>query len=132
MTGMTMPHQTWYGAAAGYLGMWLAMMVPMMLPSLVTMLARYRRSRRGAARGGRAPAPLRVARAAGWPRAARGRHRTWMATRTVGGGLGGESGGGGVSDGGRAAAVCGGAGGGGTGPNLSVSSSAVTGVYSKS
>ena len=47
MTGMSMP-QTWYGAAAGYLGMWLAMMVPMMAPSLVPMLSRYRRSVRGA------------------------------------------------------------------------------------
>jgi predicted metal-binding membrane protein len=44
MTGMSMPQQTWYGAAAGYLGMWMAMMVPMMLPSLVRMLSRYRRS----------------------------------------------------------------------------------------
>ena len=48
MTGMTMPQQTWYGAAAGYLGMWMTMMVPMMLPSLVPMLSRYRRSVRGA------------------------------------------------------------------------------------
>jgi predicted metal-binding membrane protein len=48
MTGMTMPQQTWYGAAAGYLGMWMAMMLPMMLPSLVPMLSRYRRSVRGA------------------------------------------------------------------------------------
>ena len=48
MTGMTMPQQTWYGAAAGYLGMWMAMMVPMMLPALVPMLSRYRRSVRGA------------------------------------------------------------------------------------
>jgi predicted metal-binding membrane protein len=48
MTGMTMPQQTWYGAAAGYVGMWMAMMVPMMLPSLVPMLSRYRRSVRGA------------------------------------------------------------------------------------
>ena len=48
MTGMTMSQQTWYGAAAGYLGMWMAMMVPMMLPSLVPMLSRYRRSVRGA------------------------------------------------------------------------------------
>jgi predicted metal-binding membrane protein len=48
MTGMTMPQQTWYGAAAGYLGMWMAMMVPMMLPSLVSILSRYRRSVRGA------------------------------------------------------------------------------------
>lgn len=48
MPGMTIPQQTWCGAAAGYLGMWLAMMVPMMAPSLVPMLARYRRSVRGA------------------------------------------------------------------------------------
>ena len=48
MTGMAMAHQTWYGAAAGYLGMWMAMMVPMMLPSVVPMLSRYRRSVRGA------------------------------------------------------------------------------------
>ena len=47
MTGMRMPQDEWYGAAAGYLGMWTAMMVPMMLPSLVPMLARYRRSVRG-------------------------------------------------------------------------------------
>ena len=43
-----MPQQTWCGAAAGYLRMWLAMMVPMMAPSLVPTLARYRRSVRGA------------------------------------------------------------------------------------
>jgi predicted metal-binding membrane protein len=49
MTGMTMPQQTWYGAATGYLGMWMAVMVPMMLPSLIPMLSRYRRSVRGAA-----------------------------------------------------------------------------------
>jgi predicted metal-binding membrane protein len=48
MTGMTMPQPTWCGAAAGYLGMWMAMMVPMMLPALVPMLLRYRRSVRGA------------------------------------------------------------------------------------
>ena len=48
MTGMSMPQQTWYGAAAGYLGMWMAMMVPMMLPSVVPRLSRYRRSVRGA------------------------------------------------------------------------------------
>jgi predicted metal-binding membrane protein len=47
MAGMTMPQQTWYGAAAGYLGMWMAVMVPMMLPALVPMLSRYRRSVRG-------------------------------------------------------------------------------------
>ena len=48
MTGMSMPRQEWYVAAAGYLGMWMAMMVPMMLPSLVPMVSRYRRSVRGA------------------------------------------------------------------------------------
>jgi predicted metal-binding membrane protein len=48
MTGMAMPPQTWYGAAAGFLGMWMAMMVPMLLPSLVPMLSRYRRSVPGA------------------------------------------------------------------------------------
>ncbi len=46
MTGMT--HQAWHAGAAAYLGMWMAMMVPMMLPSLFPMLARYRRSVRGA------------------------------------------------------------------------------------
>lgn len=43
-----MPQQTWYGAAAGYLGMWMAIMVPMMLPSLTPTLSRYSRSVRGA------------------------------------------------------------------------------------
>jgi predicted metal-binding membrane protein len=47
MTGMSMPQPTWYGAAGGDLGMWMAMMVPMMLPSLVPMLSQYRRSVRG-------------------------------------------------------------------------------------
>jgi len=43
-----MHQQSWYGAAPGYLGMWMAMMVPMMLPPLIPMLSRYRRSVRGA------------------------------------------------------------------------------------
>jgi predicted metal-binding membrane protein len=47
MPGMSMAHESWYHAAAGYLGMWMAMMLPMMLPSLIPMLARYRRSLRG-------------------------------------------------------------------------------------
>jgi len=34
--------QTWPGAAASFLGMWVVMMVAMMLPSLVPMLSRYR------------------------------------------------------------------------------------------
>ena len=42
MTWMRMPGQTWPGAAASFLGMWIVMMVAMMLPSLVPMLWRYR------------------------------------------------------------------------------------------
>jgi predicted metal-binding membrane protein len=45
---MSMPQQTWFGAWAWFLGMWMAMTVPMMLPSLIPMLSRYRRSVRGA------------------------------------------------------------------------------------
>jgi predicted metal-binding membrane protein len=40
---MRMPGQTWLGAAASFIGMWVVMMVAMMLPSLVPMLWRYRR-----------------------------------------------------------------------------------------
>src|SRR5262245_20298584 len=42
MAWMRMPGQTWVGAAASFLGMWLVMMVAMMLPSLAPMLLRYR------------------------------------------------------------------------------------------
>ena len=42
MAWMPMPDQTWLGAAASFLGMWVVMMVAMMLPSLVPMLGRYR------------------------------------------------------------------------------------------
>ena len=42
MAWMRMPGQTWPGAAAAFLGMWVVMMVAMMLPSLVPMLRRYR------------------------------------------------------------------------------------------
>jgi predicted metal-binding membrane protein len=42
MTWMRMAGQTWAGAAASLLGMWIVMMVAMMLPSLVPMLWRYR------------------------------------------------------------------------------------------
>jgi predicted metal-binding membrane protein len=42
MMWMRMPGQTWPGAAASFLGMWVVMMVAMMLPSLVPMLWRYR------------------------------------------------------------------------------------------
>jgi len=44
MAWMRMPEQTWPGAAASFLGMWVVMMVAMMLPSLVPMLWRYRRA----------------------------------------------------------------------------------------
>lgn len=42
MAWMRMPGQTWPGAAASFLGMWVVMMVAMMLPSLVPTLQRYR------------------------------------------------------------------------------------------
>ncbi|HEY1460552.1 MAG TPA: DUF2182 domain-containing protein [Casimicrobiaceae bacterium] len=42
MAWMRMPGQTWPGAAASFLGMWIVMMVAMMLPSLMPMLWRYR------------------------------------------------------------------------------------------
>ncbi len=48
MAWMRMPGQTWAGAAASFLGMWVAMMVAMMLPSLVPMLRRYRQAVGGA------------------------------------------------------------------------------------
>ena len=41
---MPMTGQTWPGAAASFLGMWVVMMVAMMLPSLVPMLWRYRQA----------------------------------------------------------------------------------------
>src|SRR5712671_8239209 len=44
MAWMRMPGQTWAGAAATFLGMWILMMVAMMLPSLVPMLVRYRQA----------------------------------------------------------------------------------------
>jgi predicted metal-binding membrane protein len=39
---MRMPGQTWAGAAASFLMMWIVMMAAMMLPSLVPLLVRYR------------------------------------------------------------------------------------------
>jgi predicted metal-binding membrane protein len=41
MTWMRMPGQTWLGAAASFLGMWVVMMVAMMLPSVAPMLWNY-------------------------------------------------------------------------------------------
>jgi len=44
MAWTRMPGQTWPGAAASFLCMWIVMMVAMMLPSLVPMLWRYRQA----------------------------------------------------------------------------------------
>lgn len=44
MTWMRMPGQSWPGAAASFVGMWVVMTVAMMLPSLVPTLWRYRRA----------------------------------------------------------------------------------------
>src|SRR2546423_9729511 len=44
MAWMRMPGQTWPGASASFIGMWVVMMVAMMLPSLVPMLLRYRQA----------------------------------------------------------------------------------------
>ncbi len=44
MAWMPMCGQTWPGAAASFLGMWVVMMVAMMLPSLLPMLWRYRQA----------------------------------------------------------------------------------------
>jgi predicted metal-binding membrane protein len=41
MTWMRMPGQTWPGAAASFLAMWIVMMAAMMLPSFVPLLWRY-------------------------------------------------------------------------------------------
>jgi predicted metal-binding membrane protein len=55
MVWMRMPGQTWPGAAASFLGMWIVMMMAMMLPSLIPMLWRYRQAigRTGETRLGR-------------------------------------------------------------------------------
>jgi predicted metal-binding membrane protein len=55
MAWMRMPGQTWPGAAASFLAMWVVMMAAMMLPSLVPMLWRYRQAvgRTGETRLGR-------------------------------------------------------------------------------
>ena len=62
MAWMRMPGQTWPGAAASFVGMWVVMMVAMMLPSLVPMLWRYRQAlgRTGEPRLGRLTALVGV------------------------------------------------------------------------
>lgn len=49
MTWMRMPGQSWPGAVALFLGMWIVMMVAMMLPALAPALARYRNANRSQA-----------------------------------------------------------------------------------
>ena len=44
MVWMPMHGQTWPGAAASFIGMWIVMMIAMMLPSLVPRLWRYRQA----------------------------------------------------------------------------------------
>jgi len=44
MAWMRMPGQSWSGAAATFIGMWIVMMIAMMLPALVPVLARYRQA----------------------------------------------------------------------------------------
>ncbi|HXI58814.1 MAG TPA: DUF2182 domain-containing protein [Polyangia bacterium] len=51
MAWMRMPGQTWPGAAASFLGMWIVMMVAMMLLSLLPMLWRYRQAVAGCSDG---------------------------------------------------------------------------------
>ncbi len=75
MAWMRMPGQTWPGAAASFLGMWVVMMVAMMLPSLLPMLRRYRAAVGGAGAVTSRPADRRRGRSAtsssgrcsGWP-----------------------------------------------------------------
>ena len=75
MAWMRMPGQTWPGAAASFLGMWIVMMVAMMLPSLVPMLWRYRQA------VGRTAASARAA--ASCTEAPRGPGETRMGRLTV-------------------------------------------------
>jgi predicted metal-binding membrane protein len=62
MAWARMPGQTWPGAAASFLAMWVMMMIAMMLPSLVPILWRYRQAigRPGETRLGRLTALVGV------------------------------------------------------------------------
>jgi predicted metal-binding membrane protein len=66
MVWMRMPEQTWAGAAASFLGMWVVMMMAMMLPALLPMLSRYRAALTDATRLGRLTALVAVAYFAVW------------------------------------------------------------------
>jgi predicted metal-binding membrane protein len=47
MMWMRAPGQTWLGAAASFVGMWIVMMAPMMAPSFTPVLWRYAQAARG-------------------------------------------------------------------------------------
>jgi predicted metal-binding membrane protein len=64
MAWMRMAGQSWPGAAAAFLGMWILMMVPMMMPSLMSMLWRYRAAARAAGAAGGLGRPTAAAGAA--------------------------------------------------------------------
>jgi predicted metal-binding membrane protein len=68
MTWMRMPGQTWFGATASFVGMWVVMMGAMMLPSLTPLLWRYREAmaKAGVARAGWLTAVVSVAYFAVW------------------------------------------------------------------
>jgi predicted metal-binding membrane protein len=44
MAWMRLPGQSWPGAAASFLGMWIVMMIAMMLPSVAPVLSRHRQA----------------------------------------------------------------------------------------
>jgi len=58
MAWMRMPDQSWAGAAATFVGMWVAMMPAMMLPSLAPVLWRYRQALAAQARSGLLVVPM--------------------------------------------------------------------------
>jgi predicted metal-binding membrane protein len=59
-----MPDQSWPGAAASFVGMWVAMMVPMMLPAVAPVLWRHRQA--AAASGARRTGVLTAIAGAGY------------------------------------------------------------------
>ena len=64
MAWMRLPGQSWPGAAASFLGMWIVMMIAMMLPSVAPVLSRHRQALRGC--GARQPGTLTALAGAGY------------------------------------------------------------------
>ena len=64
MMWMPMPGGTWAGAAASFVGMWMATMVPMMLPAVAPSLWRHRAA--AAQAGARYPGAMTAVTAAGY------------------------------------------------------------------